>query len=98
MTSRRERSIAHGQIWFMMEEEHSSTTDEAESEGSSRSSSTLSLRYSSSPFESGNSTDADEDSHRVEPYMYEPEWSSSDEADESPDDDALTERLNNTEW
>ena len=83
----------------MIEEEHSSTTDEAESEDSSRSSSTLSLRYSSSPFDSCNSTsDADEDSHRVEPYMYEPERSSSDEADESSDEDALTERLNNTEW
>ena len=83
----------------MSEEEYSSTSDEASSVDSSRTSSVLSLHYSSSPFESHNSTsDTDEDSHRVEPYLYEPEQSSSDEADESSDDDARHERLGNTDW
>lgn len=43
------------------------------------------------------SSDNDEDSHRVEPYLYEPE-ESSDAAGESSDDDSRTERLGNTEW
>ena len=83
----------------MAEEEYSSATVETENDDSSRTSSILSLRYSSSPFESHNSSsDSDEDSHRVEPYLYEPEESSSDAAGESSDDDSRTERLDNTEW
>ena len=105
MTSQGESCIsmcAHVRVYMlissvqMSEEEYSSTTDEAGSKDSSRTSSVLSLCYSSSPFDSHNSTfDTDEDSHRVEPYLYEPEQSSSDEAG---DNDARTERLDNTEW
>ena len=71
---------------------------------SSCASSVLSLRYSSSPFESHNSS-SDRSSHensdddgRVEPYLYEPEDSGSEETSESSDDDSQSERLNNTEW
>lgn len=83
----------------MAEVEHSSITDSEESEVSSHTSSVLSLRYSSSPFASqSNTSDSEEDSHRVEPYLYEPEQSSSDDAHDSLDDDGRTERLGNTDW
>ena len=89
----------------MAEEEDSSALsshDETENDYSSRSSSVLSLRYSSSPFASHNSSsddDGDSDSHRIEPYLYEPEAeSSSDAGGDSSDDDSRTERLGNTEW
>ena len=67
------------------------------------SSSVLSLCYSSSPFASqatSSSSDVDEESHTVEPYLYEPtdDEGSSDEAGESSDDESSTERLGNTEW
>ena len=55
-----------------MAKEYSSAVSshkETKSDYSSRISSVLSLRYSSSPFMSHNSSD-DEDSHRVEPYLY----------------------------
>ena len=85
----------------MAEEEYSSAVsshEETESDDSSRTSSVLSLRYSSSPFMSHNSS-SDKDSHRVEPYLYEPEAEGSSEAaDESSDDDYRAERLGNTEW
>ena len=86
----------------MAEEEYSSAMsshEETESDDSSRTSSVLSLRYSSSPFMNHNSSSDDEDSHRVEPYLYEPEAEGSSEAaDESSDDDYRAERLGNTEW
>ena len=87
----------------MAEDEISSTTaSEAENDDSSCASSVLSLRYSSSPFESHNSSsDSHENSDndgRVEPYQYEPEDSGSEETSESSDDDSQSERLNNTEW
>ena len=74
-----------------------SSHGETENDDSSRASSILSLRY---PFVSHNSSsDDDEDSHRVEPHLYEPEAeNSSDAASESFDDDSRTERLGNTEW
>ena len=50
-----------------------SSHEETESDDSSRTSSVLILRYSSSPFMSHNSSPDDKDSHRVEPYRYEPE-------------------------
>ena len=66
---------------------------------SSRNSSVLSLHCSSSPFESHcSSSDSDEESHKVKPYLYEPEQNSSDEADEPSDDDARSKRLGNTDW
>ena len=86
------------------EEEYSSVAvsshDGTENDDSSRTSSILSLCYSSSPFVSHNSSsDDNEDSHRVEAYLYEPEAeSSSDAAGKSSDDDSRTERLGNTEW
>lgn len=77
----------------------SSSYDEPENDDSSWTSSVLSLRYSSSLFESHNSSSDDEDSHRVEPYLYEPEAEGSpDAAGESSDNDSPTERLDNTEW
>ena len=83
----------------MAEVEYRSTTDDAGSEDSSQNGSVLSFRFSSFPFENySSSSDSNEDSHRVEPYLYEPEQSSSDEADEPSDDDARSERLGNTDW
>ena len=82
----------------MAEEKYSSATDETENKDSSQTSSLLSLPYLSSPFLSHNSfSDNNEDSHSVEPYLYEPEDSSSDAASESSDDSQI-ERLGNTEW
>ena len=74
----------------MAEKEYRSTMDNAENKYLSRTSSALSLRYSSSQFDSHNSaSDTDEESRRVEPYLYEPQQSSSDEAGgKSSDDDA----------
>lgn len=80
----------------MAESECSGTTDESENEESSGASSVLSLHYSSSPFESRNSSSGSEG--RVEPYLYEPEGSGSEETGESSDDDSRRERLSNTEW
>ena len=83
----------------MAESECSGTTDESENEESSGASSVLSLHYSSSPFESRNSSSSSEDSQgRVEPYLYEPKGSGSEETGESSDDDTRRERLSNTEW
>ena len=86
----------------MAEEEYSSAVssrEETESDDSSRTSSVVSLHYSSSPFMSHSSCSDDEDLHRVEPYLYEPEAEGSSEAaDESSDDDYRAERLGNTEW
>ena len=79
---------------------YSSTTDEPESEASgdsSGASSVLSLRCSSSPFEDGNSS-SDSDKGRVEPYMYEPRGSDSEETADSSDDETQRERLTNTHW
>ena len=77
------------------------TAGEAEND-SSCTSSVLSLPYSSSPFESHNSSsdchENSDDNGRVEPYLYEPEDSGSEEISESSDDDSQSERLNNTEW
>ena len=85
----------------MAEEEYSSAVsshEETKSDDLSRTSSAVSFRLSSSSFMSHNSSD-DEDSHRVEPYLYEPEAEGSSEAaDESSDDDYRAERLGSTEW
>ena len=75
-----------------------SAADGTENEESSPASSVLSLRYSSSPFDSHNSSsDSDESSHKVQPYLYEPEDSGTDTT-ESSDDETARERLNNIEW
>ena len=83
----------------MDEDECNSTIDQAENEHSDSGSSVLSLRYSSSPFQSRkSSSDAEECWHRVEPYSYEPEDSGTEDPIESSDDETGRERLNNTEW
>ena len=74
----------------MAEDEYNtavSTANETENEESSPTSSVLILHYSSSSFESHNSSsDSDESSHRVEPYLYEPEGSGTEDTREYPDD------------
>ena len=79
------------------------TTDGAESDCSSDSSSILSLCYSSSSFE--RSTNSDSASERggesavLEPYLYEPEDSDSHgSAEEESSDSQDEERLSNKEW
>lgn len=47
---------------------------------------------------SSDSHENSDDDGRVEPYLYEPEDSGSEETSESSDDDSQSERLNNTEW
>ena len=48
---------------------------------------------------SHNNSSDNVDSHRVEPYLYEPEAEGNSEAaDESSNDDYRAERLSNTEW
>ena len=68
-----------------------------EMESSSHSSSELSLRYSSSPFEGhGSSPECEEDSgeeRTIEPYREEEEESAS-----SSDDESRTDRLDNNDW
>ena len=73
-----------------------------DNELSSHSSSELSLRYSSSPFEGHSSPpESDEESQpeesTIEPYMYEPE-NGDEEAEDSSDDDSRTNRLDNNDW
>ena len=77
-----------------------SVSDDSENVDSS---SVLSLCHSSSPFASqatSSSSDVDDESHTVEPYLYKPtdDEESSDEAGESSDDESSMERLGNTEW
>ena len=73
-----------------------------EMESSSRSSSELSLRYSSSPFEGHSSSPQfEEDSgeeRTIEPYMYEPYCEEEEESASSSDEDSRTDRLDNNDW
>ena len=73
-----------------------------EMESSSRSSSELSLRYSSSPFEGHSSSpESEEDSgeeRTIEPYMYEPYREEEEESASSSDDESRTDRLDNNDW
>ena len=74
----------------------------AEIDSSSRSSSELSLHYSSSPFdehsvspESGAET---EEGHAIEPYMYEPDCDDEEESPTHSEDEFGTHRLDNNDW
>ena len=63
---------------------------------SSDNQSDLSLSYSSSPFESHHS-DEEPAEGTIEPYLYEPSASSSEESVDSDNSEDLS-RLNNTDW
>ena len=71
-------------------------------ESSSRSSSELSLYYSSSPFEGHcSSPESEEDSgeeHTINPYVYEPYREEEEESASSFDDESRTDRLDNNDW
>ena len=86
----------------MSEEEESTSAEESGIEDSSSRNSVLSLRYSSSPFiDRGSSSDSDESSRRVEPYLYELEDSDSpshSSGEGSSVDENRQERLDNTDW
>ena len=91
-----------------MEERRSSDGDsDFDIEGSEYSSDTcdsppdLSLSCSFSPFESGESDDtheATEDTEGIEPYLYEPDASSSDDLPGDEESDGDPSRLLNTDW
>ena len=53
----------------------------------------LELSYSSSDFE-----DNIQESHGVQPFMYEPEASDSDSSSDSSESEESSSRLNNTDW
>lgn len=82
-----------------MEEDHSSDWDRSEgSADSDARSSSVSLEYSSSSFEDGES-----EAGIVEPYLYEPEDTEEAEAEGSVTSDgegdhSRRERLDNTDW
>ena len=71
-----------------------------EMESSSHSSSELSLRYLSSPFEGHSSSAQSEEDPGVErtikPYIYEPYCE--EESASSSDEESRTDRLNNNDW
>ena len=89
-----------------IESEPESSTDSsvAEEEGSNENSSCLSHQYSSSPFEgdvSESSSDSENPTDRVVPYMYEPDLDSnidSGSSSQSGDDTDNEERLLTTNW
>ena len=69
---------------------------------SSRSSSELSLQYSSSPFEehtiSPESGAEAEEEHAIEPYMYEPDCDDDEESPSHSDNEFRADRLDNNDW
>ena len=76
-----------------------STHVSTEMESSSRSSSELSLQYSSSPFEGHSNSPEDLGEERtIEPYMYEPYRDDDDESARPSDEEFRTDRLGNNDW
>ena len=73
-----------------------------EMESSSRSSSELSLRYSSSPFEGHSSSPQSEgdsgEERTIEPYMYAKPYREEEESASSSDEESRAGRLDNNDW
>ena len=73
----------------------------AEIDFSTRSSSELSLHYSSSPFDEHSvspESGAETEGHAIEPYMYEPDCNDDQESPTHSEDKFGTHRLDNNDW
>ena len=96
-------AVKYGKASKMVESGDALASGSTDNELSSHSNSELSLQYSSSPFE-GHSSPPESDEEfqpeesTIEPYMYEPENSGDEEAEDSSDDDSRTDRLDNNDW